>query len=183
MKALFDTSSLLALIRYYMPFDDISDLKQAIQKKFENGEIILLDKVIDESKFVARGIILQELNFINTAKAPIVKTADMVPNKKFYNLLENGFCNKNIVRMKGIDEVEFGHEINKFIETADARLLLYALSIKNNSPVIVTEESHSSNDNKIFKKIPENCKVSDIACFTLPQYLKNHVGISMSVEA
>jgi hypothetical protein len=179
MKALMDTSSLLAIVRYYLPFDDSGVIKQKIQAKFESGEILLLDKVLAESKFVAQGIILKELDFVDPKSSLIVKTADLVPSKKFYNLLENSFCNKDIVRLKGITAVEFETEKSRFLSTADASLILYALSIKESAPIIVTEESKASNDSKVFKKIPENCKSIDITCCTLPQFLKDHLSVSI----
>lgn len=179
MKALFDTSSLLALVRYYLPFDDSRTLKKKIQSKFESGEILLLDKVLAESKYVAQGVILKELEFIDPKSPLLVKTVDLVPSRKFYNFLENSFCNKDIVRLKGITDVEFELEKTRFLATADANLILYALSIKENAPIIVTEETKSSNDSKVFKKIPENCKSIDIACCSLPQFLKDHFGISI----
>jgi Domain of unknown function (DUF4411) len=66
------------------------------------------------------------------------------------------------------------------LTTPDANLLLYSLSIKDNSPIVVTEETKTANDNKIFKKIPENCKEIDIECCSLPKLLKDHFKIDIS---
>lgn len=179
MNAIMDTSSLLAFVRYYLPFDRNGAFKTLIQSKFVNGEIVLLDKIISEAKYISQGIILQELDFINDKKRHI-DTSNLVPNTKFFNLLENQFCNKDIVRLKGISEVEFEQEKTRYLASPDANLILYSLSIKTNAPIVVTEETKASNDNKIFKKIPENCKAIGIDCCTLPILLKKHFQIDIS---
>ena len=38
--------------------------------------------------------------------------------------------------------------------------------------VVVTEETITNNDNKIFKKIPAMCSALDIACIRLPELIK-----------
>jgi hypothetical protein len=45
---------------------------------------------------------------------------------------------------------------------------------------VVTEETKSANDNKTFRKIPENCKEINIECCTLPNLLKDHFNIDIS---
>ncbi|MFN8438181.1 MAG: DUF4411 family protein [Cytophagales bacterium] len=178
MNAILDTSSLLAFVRYYLPFDKNGNLKTLIETKFQNGEILILDKVINEAKYIAQGIILKELDFFNDKKK-IISTNNLLPNAKFYNLLENQFCNKEILRLKGISEVEFDLEKAKFLNTPDANLILYSLSMKSNAPIIVTEETQTGNDNKIFKKIPENCKAINLECCTLPILFKNHFNLDI----
>lgn len=46
-------------------------------------------------------------------------------------------------------------------------------------PIIVTEETRSKNDGKVFKKIPTNCLVAGIECCTLPVLLKTHFNINI----
>lgn len=179
MNAIIDTSSLLAFVRYYLPFDKSGTFKELFQSKFENSEIIILDKVFDESKYISQGIIIKELEFIDNKKKHI-DTSNLIPSKKFFNLLENQFCNKDIVRLKGITEVEFEQEKTRYLKTPDANLLLYSLSIKDSNPIVVTEETKTINDNKIFKKIPENCKEIDIQCCSLPKLLKEYFKIDIS---
>lgn len=179
MNAIIDTSSLLAFVRYYLPFDKNGTFKSLFNSKYDSGELIVLDKVFEESKFISQGIIIRELPFIEE-KSKHINTSSLIPNKKFFNLLENQFCNKDIVRLKGITDVEFEQEKTRFLTTPDANLLLYSLSIKDKSPIIVTEETKTANDNKIFKKIPENCKAIELACCTLPDLLKNHLQVDIS---
>jgi hypothetical protein len=178
MNAILDSSSLLALVRYYLPFDKNDSLYNLLQEKFENGEIIILDKVYEEVQYLSGGIILTSLPFLKEKKKHI-KTGDLVPSKSFYNLLENHFCNKEIKKLKGISDTAFEIEKNHFLQSADANLILYALSIKAKNPTIVTEETKASNDGKLFKKIPENCRCIHMPCCSLPELLKTHLGINL----
>ena len=178
MNAILDTSSLLALVRYYLPFDKNSLLFNLLQEKFEAGEIIILDKVFEEIQYISGGIIIKELPFIKDKKKH-KKTGDLIPTKTFYNLLENQFCNQDIKKLKGITDTEFELEKNHFLQTADANLILYALSIKTLNPIIITEETKNSNDSKLFKKIPENCRCIEMECCNLPELLKTHLGVNL----
>jgi hypothetical protein len=38
--------------------------------------------------------------------------------------------------------------------------------------IVVTEETISNNDNKLFKKIPTMCSALDIKCLTLPELVR-----------
>jgi hypothetical protein len=162
-----------------MPFDTKGTFKDLIRTKFQNGEILILDKVIDEAKYISQGIILKELDFIND-KTKLINTSNLIPSNKFFNLLNNQFCNKDIIKLKGITDTEFELEKTHYLKSADANLILYSLSIQNNNPIVVTEETKNSNDNKIFKKIPENCKEINIICCTLPVLFKEHFNLDIS---
>lgn len=177
--SLLDTSSLLALVRYYLPFDSSGKIRETIQSSYESGKLLILDKVMAESKYTAQGIILKELDFIDPKSPLIIKTTELIPGRKFFNHLENGFCNKDIVRLKGITPVEFEIEKTRYLSSPDASLILYAQSIKDKTPLIVTEESKSANDGKIFKKIPDNCGVANINCCALPSFLKDYMKITI----
>lgn len=128
MKAIIDTSSLLAIIRYYLPFDDTGKFKEFLKEKFESGEICIIDKVVIESKMVAKGSILKSLDFIEKSKK-IIKTTDILPSDRFYNLLENHFRDNDLIRLKKIDEIEYEVEKTKYLNDADANLIIYAMSI------------------------------------------------------
>ena len=52
MKILIDTSSLLALVRYYLPFEKEDAFKNLLKGRIDQREIIILDKVYEESKYV-----------------------------------------------------------------------------------------------------------------------------------
>jgi hypothetical protein len=179
MKAILDTSSLLAFVRYYLPFDKNGTFKSLIQAKFNDGEIVLLDKVVEEAGFLAKGIVIRELEFIDD-KSKFIDTSEILPYRKFFNLLENHFCKKDVLKLKDLSEPEFELEKTKYLNNADAKLILYALKIKQSNPIIVTEETANANDNKVFRKIPDNCKHIDINCCTLPIFLKEHLSLDLS---
>ncbi|WP_113652747.1 DUF4411 family protein [Pedobacter namyangjuensis] len=177
IRAIMDTSSLLAIVRYYLPFDKEDQLKTLLQQKFESGELIITDKVLQECKQTAKGIVVEELDFITAKPALIAKTSDLLPGKKFHNMVDNQFCNKFLVKQKGITEVEFENEKGRFLASADASLILYALNLKSADAVVVTEETKTANDGKIFKKIPDNCSSIGVNCMSLPNYLKDHIRL------
>jgi Domain of unknown function (DUF4411) len=179
MKAIFDTSSLLAFVRYYLPFDTENKLIDFFKDKFEKAEIIILDKVLEESKGISKGIIFSELQFLSNTKI-IVKTTELLPSQKFYNLLENQFCDKTILKLKEIDDVAFELEKTTYLKSPDANLIMYSMSIKSENPIIITEETKSANDNKIFKKIPTCCTEVGIECITLPKLLKDKYNLNLS---
>lgn len=68
MNAIIDSSSLLAFVRYYLPFDKDSVLKNLLKEKFESGELVVIDKVYDEIKFQSKGIVIKELEFLSDKK-------------------------------------------------------------------------------------------------------------------
>ena len=55
MKIVIDTSSLLSLVRYYLPFDNNDVLKEFILKKIQLKELIIIDYVYSECKNVSGG--------------------------------------------------------------------------------------------------------------------------------
>lgn len=176
MNAIIDTSSLLAFVRYYLPFDKDGKLKNFLEEKYEGGEILVLDKVLEESKYTAKGLVLKELDFLvdKSRKSKIVDTKLLLPFPKFFNMLENQFCNKVTLNAKGLTDTEFELEKTKYLETADAKIMLFALNNRSNNPIVVTEETVTPNDNKIFRKIPDNCNAVGIDCCTLPKLLTEH---------
>ena len=172
MKFIIDTSSWVALVRYYHPFDNGSVIYDFLKEKVIRKEFILLDEVVKECSFVAKKIVVDKMDFIKV-KENQIKTNDLLPNKKFYNLLENQFCNQ--FQKRRLNESEFDAETTSFLKSADAKIILQALKWKKeglfDEPVIVSEETESANDHKLFKKIPLICKVVEIECITLPQLL------------
>ncbi len=68
MKVVIDTSSLLSLVRYYLPFDKSKVLYDFIKSKIEAKDILILDKVYDECYYTARGIVVSTLTYLNEKK-------------------------------------------------------------------------------------------------------------------
>lgn len=179
MKVAIDTSSLLSLVRYYLPFDKNNILYDYIKKRVDAKDILILDKVYEESKYIAKGIVIQKLNYLKDKKH-IIKTTELLPDQKFFNQLENQFINGS-VRNK-LSEVEFESRKNDYLELADAKLLLYSLKHRDENIIIVSEETDSSNDNKSFKKLPSICKILNLKIITLPQLLELYKEIDFEFK-
>ena len=189
MKVVIDTNSLLSLVRYYLPFDKKKILFEFIKNKIEKGEIIIIDQVLQECTYNSKGIIISTLdylndkNFLKTAKVPQKTENLLVPNtKQFFHQLNSVFVN-SILRRK-ITDVEFETRKNSFLESADMKQIIFALNIQQDGEkvVLVTEETESNNDNKLFKKIPAICKELEIETMTLPELLEKFDGISMDFQ-
>lgn len=169
MKFLIDTSSLLSLVRYYLPFDKKKTLYNIIKSKIESKEILVLDKVFEECEYTAKGIIIKTFEYLKTKKNQ-VKTEEILPNQKFFNQLENQFINRAV--RNALSDVQFENRKNAFLNSADAKLLLYSLQYKDGDITIVSEETETSNDNKSFKKLPTICKrILNLKIITLPELL------------
>jgi len=85
MNVIIDTSSLLALVRYYLPFGRTNKFKTLIQTSYESGQLIIIDRVVQESRYLAQGIILNKLDFIRASPERIINTASILPNRAFFN--------------------------------------------------------------------------------------------------
>ncbi len=189
MKVVIDTNSLLSLVRYYLPFDKKTVLFNYIKKKIEKGEIIIVDKVLEECTYNSKGIVVSTLDYLidktfqKAAKVPYKTDSLLVPNtKQFFHQLNSVFVN-SVIRDK-ITDVEFENLKNSFLESADMRQIILGLNIQQNGEkvVLVTEETESSNDSKLFKKIPAICKELNIPTMTLPELLEKYDGIDVDFQ-
>jgi len=171
MRFIIDTSTWVSLVKYYKPFDNSSVIYDFFKQKVKDGEFILLSEVSTECSFVSKRVVMKELDFI-TDKKLITKTTKLLPTKKFYNLLDNQFCNqsqKKLLTSTGIESLT-----NEFLKSADAKIILKAIEITktlDNQITVVTEETASNNDNKLYKKIPAICKELNIECIGLPELI------------
>src|SRR3989339_1794138 len=95
MKVVIDTSSLISLVRYYLPFDKNKTLYNFIKSKIESKEILILDKVYEECEYYSKKIVVKTLPYLSNKKNQI-NTIDLLPDKKFFNRLENEFINRAI---------------------------------------------------------------------------------------
>ena len=55
MKAVIDTSSLVSLVRYFLPFDKEGKLKAFLEENILSGNIIVLEQVAEECKRQGKG--------------------------------------------------------------------------------------------------------------------------------
>ncbi len=189
MIVVIDTSSLLSLVRNYLPLDKSGFLFEEIRNKISTGEFILLDAVYEESKYQSKGIILKKLDyladkdFLKEYKI-IVKTNELLPLApgKFMNMLSNQFAIQG--QLRRLNDAEFEVKKKEFMESADAKLIMYCQHLIKDNPdeeiYLVTEETAAGNDLKLFKKIPAISEILGIPVITLPELLlKKYPNINL----
>lgn len=186
-----DTSSLLALVRYYLPFDPQNKLYNFMKSQFESGSLQVIDAVFEELKYTSQGLILNTLKFLNEAEnsKQIINTEEILPPHKFYNMLNNNF--KTPIAKK-LDEAEFEIQKQNFLKGVDGKMIVYAIYLKHQNnislikemedTVIITEETKMSNDRKFFKKIPAICQELNIKTMHLPQLLQQYTEIDIIIN-
>ncbi|EAK3931390.1 hypothetical protein C1U56_08310 [Campylobacter jejuni] len=59
-KYLFDTSSLISFVRYYIPFDEDLILRKFLLSGFNDNSFLLLNEVKMECKRVSSGLVFKE---------------------------------------------------------------------------------------------------------------------------
>lgn len=190
MIAVIDSCSLLSLARYYLPFDVDGVLFNYIRRKIETGEVIVIDKVLEECIYNAKGIVISTLSylsdptFLKSAKV-LLNTDSLLPKSpvRFFRQVETQFVNSSMRNKLAVSEYEV--EKNRFFEGADLRQIILCENMQNEGKevVLVTEESAINNDNKLFKKIPSICKELSIKTQTLPDFLmtSEEIGIDFSL--
>ncbi len=191
MKVVIDTNSLLSLVRYYLPFDKKGVLFRFFKDKIEKGEIIIIDKVFQECTYNSKGIVLTTLDYLNdktflkSAKVPYKTDSLLAPSPaKFLRQVENQFVNSVVRRQRKLTETEFENQKNTFLNDADMKQIILCLNVIKDGEkvVLVTEETESSNDNKLFKKIPAICKELEIETMTLPELIAKYDGIDIGFQ-
>jgi hypothetical protein len=191
MKVVIDTNSLLSLVRYYLPFDKKGVLFSFFKSKIEIGEIIIIDKVFQECTYNSKGIVLTTLDYLNdkiflkSSKVPYKTDSLLAPSPaKFLRQVENQFVNTVVRRQKKLSDTEFENQKNSFLNDADMKQIILCLNLSKDGErvVLVTEETESSNDNKLFKKIPAICKELEIETMTLPELIAKYDGIDIDFQ-
>lgn len=191
MKVVIDTNSLLSLVRYYLPFDKKGVLFNFFKTKIEKGEIIIIDKVFQECTYNSKGIVLKTLDylrdktFLKSSKVPNKTDYLLAPSPaKFLRQVENQFVNTVVRQQKKLSDTEFENQKNSFLKDADMKQIILCLNLIKDGErvVLVTEETESSNDNKLFKKIPAICKELEIETMTLPELIAKYDGIDIDFQ-
>lgn len=191
MKVVIDTNSLLSLVRYYLPFDKKGVLFNFFKTKIEKGEVIIIDKVFQECTYNSKGIVLTALDYLNdktflkSSKVPYKTDSLLAPSPaKFLRQVENQFVNTVVRRQKKLSDTEFENQKNSFLNDADMKQIILCLNLIKDGEriVLVTEETESSNDNKLFKKIPAICKELEIETMTLPELIAKYDGIDIDFQ-
>lgn len=191
MKVVIDTSSLLSLVRYYLPFDKQKILFEIIKSKIANSEIVVIDKIVDECEYTSKGIVLETLSFLTDKsfnklhKLPLNTEFILPPAPvKFYRMVDNNFV--IAVQKSRLNETQYDSLKNDFMNSADMKLILTSLNFKKDFQIedvfLVTEETEVSNDNKLFKKIPAICSQLDIQTINIQQLIDKLDGISIEIK-
>lgn len=174
MEYYFDTSSLVALARYYHPFDKDGRLFDFVRNQFQSKEIIVLDAILNEAKFTSKGIVLKAYPFIVEQKDLIVDTKELMPysTKKFDNMVDKNFI---VAALVNNGKVNYSIMKQSFLNSGDGKMILTMYNRlhddKEANICIVTEESKTGNDGKIFKKIPALCEFIGARCISLAEFL------------
>lgn len=170
MTGVIDTSSLLAIARYYLPIRDEAKLLHFIELKFRSGELVMLNTIHLEASRTQKGMALMLMDFLNDEKLRVNDSGILPPSpKRFSNLLDNNLCIP--LQRKKLDAETYEQLKAQYMSTGDAKLILYALNNPENDPVIITEETMLSNDGKLFKKLPAICEILGIKHQTIAQWL------------
>ena len=177
MIGIIDTSSLVAIARYYLPIKDEVKLLRFIESKFRSGELILLSSIHVEASRTQKGIAVELMGFLNDHKLRF-NDSDLTPPapRKFSNQLDHNFCVP--LQKKKLSSEAYSLQKEQYMSTGDARMLLYALNNMDKGPVIITEETMLSNDGKLFKKLPAICEILEIPHMTVAEWLVAN-GISL----
>lgn len=176
MRTIIDTSSLVRIAQSYNPFDKTNTLETFLNKEIQNGALIILDRVVDETRNVSQGIAYRTFKCIQK-NGSIRSTKELIPDKRFFNMLDNNFVDRATKRLKLNDnDALYQNERDHYLKSADCAMIVYAMQQKNMlEPIqILTEESFSQNDGKLFKKIPAICQALDIPTINTVEYFEQH---------
>jgi len=128
---------------------------------------------------------LNDKTFLKSSKVPYKTDSLLAPSPaKFLRQVENQFVNTVVRRQKKLSDTEFENQKNSFLNDADMKQIILCLNLIKDGErvVLVTEETESSNDNKLFKKIPGICKELEIETMTLPELIAKYDGIDIDFQ-
>lgn len=194
MTIAIDTSSLLSLVRYYLPFDADNKLFDLFKNNIQTKKIVVIDRVFTECDRVSKRLVTETLSYLKNQTTKkhntlyVENSEFLLPPKpkQFYSCVENQFVNQKVKKDRNITPEEFEIQKEIFLRGADAGLILFGLNQNHKNPndnfCIVTEETSSPNDNKLFKKIPALCALNEIniKVVTLPEYLKDILNVNVN---
>lgn len=175
-KYLFDTCSLIALVRYYIPFDSQGKLGDFIHKGFETKEFIMLEQVKNECKQVSKGLVFQKLPQLKDIKS--INFNEVITDK-IHRLIDNNFIVSKFQKDR-LESVEYESHKNRFINGTDFNLIYCAMK---NHYTIITEETTTINDNKLFKKISLLCEAQGIECMSISKLLQSRLDIDFVIKS
>lgn len=177
MAIVVDTCSLVMIVRNYLPLDENGSMVAFLEQKFKDGELQLLDAVQQEASRTLKGIVMEKMPFLKD-KAIAIKTADMFPPspKRFDNMVDNNFCIPLL--KKELSEEGYIQQKMDFLNTGDAKIVIYSSrAIHENlfeDYQVMTEETRTPNDGKLFKKLPLLCEFIGVKTITAVDYLQQN---------
>lgn len=177
MAIVVDTCSLLMIAKNYLPLDDSGSMAAFLEQKFKEKELLLLDAIQQEASQTSKGIVMEKIPFLKD-KAMVIKTADMFPPspKKFDNMVDNNFCIPLL--KKRLNEEEYVQQKTDFLNTGDAKIVIYSSRAVHENLLedyqVMTEETRTPNDGKLFKKLPLLCDFIGITTITAVDYLQQN---------
>ncbi len=149
MLGIIDTSSLLAITRYYLSLKDEGDILRFLESKFRSGELILLNTIKSEASRTQKGVVLESMKFLDDSSLCIKDDVLLPPApKKFSNQLDNNLCVS--LQKKRLTEEQYAIQKEAYMQTGDMKMVLYAMNNSASDPVIFTEETPLSNEANLF---------------------------------
>ncbi|MBE2281632.1 MAG: DUF4411 family protein [Ignavibacteriaceae bacterium] len=206
MIALFDSSSLISFVRYYLPFDNGGFIDKFLENKISEEQIVIIDEIYSECRRFDAGLVYDSFSSFQkkSYKSGIFpyNTKDLIPGSNiFYNMIIKDFLNSELpiikeiqtpegpknntelVKISDLTQRELESLKKQFLTSTDGKLIILADNLKDKEEiVVVTEEKERSNDSKAFKKIPAICKLLGITCISLPVYLEKYSNLNIEIR-
>lgn len=178
MLGIIDTSSLVAIARYYLSIRDEAILLRFLENKFRSGELVLLDTIHGEASRTQKGLATSRMSFLNDADIR-VKDSELMPSapRKFSNQMDNNFCVPLKRRM--LNDEAYSIQKEQYLQSGDGKIIIYALNNIAKSPTVITEETPQSNDGKLFRKIPAICDFLKIPHMSVAEWLSSN-GVTLN---
>lgn len=99
-------------------------------------------------------------------------------------MLDNDFVDRSVKNRKlGNNENLYQNQRNIYLNDTDCAIIVFAMNYRNLDPIqILTEESKTQNDGKLFRKIPFICERLDIRTVNSVEYIKQHKELVIEIR-
>lgn len=181
-KLIVDTNSIINFNKYYS-FDkqDKNKIQKKLQtfilSKLEKGEIVIIDKVLQELQNPESKTLKNQMKSYQYTTEHLLDKIEPLFDE---NLIE--------IRARNFPDIELEIERNQYTEKyADLYLIAVCEELKeqDNQVILISEESFS-NDQKIVEKLPTICNKKDIEYRNLPYMLftiyKNELIFNLEIK-
>jgi hypothetical protein len=128
MIGVIDTSSLVAIARYYLSIKDEIELLQFLESKFRSGKLVMLSTIYDEASKVQQGISLELMKFLKEKEFQVDDSMLLPPApQRFNNQVDNNFCIPPLKKrlIEKVSENAYIQQKEKFMQSGDIRMILY----------------------------------------------------------